>query len=421
MAATASVLHNTFCRRCLQTGNRLVTSTKFCPDCGEQMSPLPPHFVAQLRAWVDPVEQRHPAAASGIASAPGQPLLGRIRLAHSGKRGHAPRLELVVRIADGGNRLPGPGIPFPLLLGARGNETTVEAKVGKGPNMPIYFRAHVEKAGARVKLSDELNYLGYGVGDQVEIEAIDNGTCFAIRPTDRPREQAPLLKAPDTKEVPALKAHRTFHWSTEELRRSVAEYDAGTWRGKSNVELDRRAYRLFADGLEVDDERLIDMIEHVGAYYGGAYRPDGEVRAQARKIASTITGARSALLAVLRRQVPLIDRTPQVNDVDDLTAPFRRDKTSFVWGAKFLHFLKPDVFPLIDHRIETALGRPHRISNSSGYLVAFCDLLRKVVLENLQALKEVRRNAPEHAEPSILKVLDKVLWVKGREDRSLKR
>jgi Family of unknown function (DUF6308) len=124
---------------------------------------------------------------------------------------------------------------------------------------------------------------------------------------------------------------------------------------------------------------------------------------------------------VLRRQVPLIDRTPQVNDVDDLTAPFRRDKTSFVWGAKFLHFLKPDVFPLIDHRIETALGRPHRISNSSGYLVAFCDLLRKVVLENLQALKEVRRNAPEHAEPSILKVLDKVLWVKGREDRSLKR
>ena len=74
------------------------------------------------------------------------------------------------------------------------------------------------------------------------------------------------------------------------------------------------------------------------------------------------------------------------------------------------------VFPIIDRRIETALGYRQGRSNSPGYLVAFCGLVRDVMLENRDALEQVRRREPEHGEPSILKVLDKALWVKGSKE-----
>lgn len=419
MAPAAISFHNSFCPHCLQRENRLVTGTKYCPHCREATIPLPAHFLAQLGVWLDHREEgRSPAASSGIPSAPGQPIRGRIRLAPSGKQGHAPRLELVVRAADGGRRLPHSQVPFPLLLGPRDAQIEVQARVGTGKNMPFYFLARVDKDGAPAKLSDELNGLGYSVEDHVEIEVLDGGTRFAIRPTGRPREQTQLLQAPDQRAVPKLKSRRNFQWTPEDLRERVAEYDGGSWLGNNNVELDKQAYRLFDRGLEVDDMRLVDMLAHVGTYYGGAYRPDGDVRTQAEQIAKACAAARKSLIDVLRRQRPLVERLPDVEDVVALMEPFKQEKMWFVWGAKFLHFLRPDVFPIIDRRIETALGHRQRISNSPGYLVAFCKLLRDVLIQNRDALEQVRRREPEHAEPSILKVLDKALWVLGGKDRS---
>ena len=133
---------------------------------------------------------------------------------------------------------------------------------------------------------------------------------------------------------------------------------------------------------DMAEARLAGMVAHIGAFYGGAYRPEGDVRTQAEPIARACAAARKSLMDVLRRQRPLEERVPDVEDVVELMRPFRNEKTWFVWGAKFLHFLRPDVFPIIDRRIERALGHGQRISNSPGYLVAFCRLVRDVMLES---------------------------------------
>ena len=393
-----------------------MTGGTYCPHCRDELTPLPPRFLAQLAAWTEDELARRPAAASsGVAGTVGEPIRGRTRRAPCGKHGYAPRLELIVPKSQGGLQLPGPRQPFRLLLGAPGRETEVMASVSRAKNTPTYFLASVQKQGARVKLSDELNELGYTEHDDVLLERVEDGAAFAIRPTARPREQTPLITRTGLRDQPKLAPALPPPWSPEELRRLVAEYDAGSWRGKSNVELDRAAYRLFAAGLAVDTTRLVDMLAHVGEYYGGAYRPEGPVREQAAKLAAAIEPHRTKLTGLLRAQEPLVDRLPTVDDVADLLKPFQSDpKMWFVWGAKFLHFLRPDTFPIIDHRIEWALGLRQRVSNTPGYLVAFCDVVRKVVLANRDALWLARREGPEHAEPSILKVLDKALWVRGR-------
>jgi hypothetical protein len=399
----------------LRADDRLVTGGTYCPHCRDELAPLPPRFLAQLADWADgEVTNPRDAASSGVASAPGEPIRGRVRRAPTGKPGYAPRLELIVPNSQGGWQLPDPGKKFRLLLGARGRETEVEASVGRSKNTPTYFLAMVAKSGARVKLSDELNELGYTERDEVLIERVGEGTSFAIRPTARPREQTPLVATMSARDVPKLRPVPPPPWSPDELRRLVAEYDAGSWRGKGNVELDRAAYGLFASRLAVDKARLVEMLAHIGEYYGGAYRPDGAVREQAAALAKAIESRRDKLTSLLGAQAPLLDRVPAVDHVAELLEPFQHDKMWFVWGAKFLHFLLPDTFPIIDRRIELALGLRQRLSNSPGYLVAFCEVVRKVACANHDVLRLVRRANPEHAEPSLLKVLDKALWVSGR-------
>lgn len=409
---------NTFCPQCLRTDARLVTGSTFCPHCREALAPLPATFVAQLQDWLTAQqERRHVAASSGVRSDPGAPIVGRIRKAPSGKKSHAPRLELVVKGAEG-RRLPGPRVAIPLLLGPRGRETRVDAMIGRSRNTPTYFLARAQKDGAAVKLGDELNELGYSEKDEVVLEPTGDGRGFAIRPSGKARESAPLLAVKEHHDVvPTLAARRQPQWSQDELRVLVDEYDRGEWRGKGNVALDREAYRLFEHGLEVDDARLVDMLFHVGANYGGAFVPDGDVRLQAQRLATAVRADRHKLIPVLKRQASLIDRVPLVADVVALLAPFRSDKTRFVWGAKFLHFLCPETFPIIDRTIEYALGHRQRLGNYAGYLVAFCGLVRDVALANLASLTAVRRQGREFAEPSILKVLDKALWVLGNRER----
>ncbi len=393
-----------------------MTGGTYCPHCRDELAPLPPRFLAQLAAWTSEELAHRPAAASsGVAGAIGEPIRGRTRRAPSGKHGYAPRLELIVPKSQGGLQLPGPRQPFRLLLGAPGRETEVMASVSRAKNTPTYFLASVQKQGVRAKLSDELNELGYTEHDDVLLERVEGGAAFAIRPTARPREQTPLITRTGLRDQPKLASATTPTWSPEELRRLVAGYDAGSWRGKGNVELDRTAYGLFAAGLAVDTARLVDMLAHVGEFYGGAYRPEGPVREQAATLAAAIASQRNELTRLLDAQAPLIDRSPTVDHVAELLQPFHsKSKTWFVWGAKFLHFLRPDTFPIIDRRIEWALGLRQRVSNTPGYLAAFCEVVRKVVVANHDALWQARREGPEHAEPSILKVLDKALWVRGR-------
>ncbi|MBM3974076.1 MAG: hypothetical protein FJ301_08255, partial [Planctomycetes bacterium] len=378
-----------------------MTGGTYCPHCRDELAPLPPRFLAQLADWTEEELTHRPAAASsGVAGDAREPIRGRTRRAPSGKHGYAPRLELIVPNSQGGLLLPGPRQPFRLLLGAPGRETEVMASVSRAKNTPTYFLASVQKQGARAKLSDELNELGYTERDDVLLERVEDGAAFAIRPTARPREQTTLIARPGLRDEPKLARATTPTWSPAELRRLVAEYDAGSWRGKGNVELDRTAYRLFAAGLAVDTARLVDMLAHVGEFYGGAYRPEGPVREQAAKLAAKIELQRAKLADLLRAQAPLVDRLPNVDHVVNLLQPFHTEsKTWFVWGAKFLHFLRPDTFPIIDRRIELALGLRQRVSNTPGYLVAFCKVVRKVVVANHDALWQARREGPEHAEP----------------------
>jgi hypothetical protein len=402
---------NTFCTKCILANKRVVVGGRFCGECGSPLSPLPAHVVASLTDLARNGASHGTAVIPSAAVPASQLLRAKVREAPSGKITPMPRLELVVPLAHGGERLLAISAPFALLLGAVGEERHLEVTVGRGKNMPVYFHANAMFEHKKVKLSDELNRLGYGVGDEPNIEAFENGHRFAIRPSGRPPEQVPLISPPDPLECPKLKRPRPFQWSLPDVKELVREYDNGSWRDHSNVELDREAYALFEGGLDVDEQRLIAMLSHVGMFYGGAYRPDGDCRHLAQLIATDFRGQTAELQKLLNQQRPLTEQVPSVRDVAALLRPFQRDKTWFVWGAKFLHFLRPDAFPIIDRRVEAALGYQQRLSNSPGYLVSFCQVTRDVLLTNLKVIQRAR--ATNSGSPSDLKLLDKLLWVIG--------
>jgi hypothetical protein len=82
-----------------------------------------------------------------------------------------------------------------------------------------------------------------------------------------------------------------------------------------------------------------------------------------------------------------------------------------VWASKTLHFLRPDVFPILDSNAKKPLGLKNLVNSSRGYH-QFCIMFRDVLLANRDALTSAS-TADGKESPSDLKLLDKVLFQLG--------
>jgi hypothetical protein len=191
----------------------------------------------------------------------------------------------------------------------------------------------------------------------------------------------------------------------------IRQYNSGSYRGRSNLALDRDAYNRFRNGPSHDLDQLVDQIAFVGKEYGGAQERFGDIREEAALIATNLHGVLGPWLKALMGTRPLVEEVPNETTLDFLFSPFRGTKQWPVWASKTLHFLRPDAFPILDSNAKKPLRLRNLVNSSRGYH-QFSSCFREVLLANSEALAAVR-TADADESPTDLKVLDKILFQIG--------
>lgn len=199
--------------------------------------------------------------------------------------------------------------------------------------------------------------------------------------------------------------------SPDDAAEYVREYNLSSYRGRSNTALDREAYALFRGGISRDAPRMIEQIAFVGEQYGGAQERFGSIQAEAALLASNLHPILDEWLKVAREAKPLCERVPDQVTLDFLFSPFAGTKQWPVWASKTLHFVRPDVFPILDSNAKKPLGMKNLVNSSVGYR-QFCSSFRDVLLANRDALTSAR-TADGDESPTDLKLLDKILFELG--------
>src|SRR5437016_9236229 len=95
----------------------------------------------------------------------------------------------------------------------------------------------------------------------------------------------------------------------------VRDYNAGLYRGRRNVDLDREAYDKFRNGLSNNLEELTDQIAFVGKQYGGVQERflPRDIPTEAALIASNLHGALGQWVKVAENAKPLIAEVPDTS------------------------------------------------------------------------------------------------------------
>jgi len=195
--------------------------------------------------------------------------------------------------------------------------------------------------------------------------------------------------------------------------RAIREYNAGSYRGCSNVALDRAAYDCFAAGLADDGAGMIELVRFVGEDYGGAQRrflPHG-YREEAALIVARLVPVLGRWRQLVADAKLLLDAVPDETTVRELFAPFAGTKRWPVWCSKTLHFLRPDAFPILDSLAKNALGLAGLDGTPRNYR-RFCEAFRATLLANQDVLAAAR-SIDAGASPSDIKLLDKILYQIG--------
>jgi hypothetical protein len=194
---------------------------------------------------------------------------------------------------------------------------------------------------------------------------------------------------------------------------AVRDYNAGVYRGRRNVDVDRMAYERFRGGLPDDRGALIDLVRFVGEEYGGAQRrflQHGYVE-EARLIVGNLEPSLDQWRATADAARQLIEAIPDEAMLGHLFGPFVGTKRWPVWTSKTLHFIRPNAFPILDSRAKIALGMRNLGSSPRDYR-RYCACFRAVLLENRDVIAAARV-ADGGESPSDLKLLDKILYQLG--------
>jgi hypothetical protein len=208
------------------------------------------------------------------------------------------------------------------------------------------------------------------------------------------------------------------HWvplriDAKEAVQNVRDYNAGFYRGRRNVDLDREAYERFHNGLSNNLEKLTDQIAFVGENYGGVqerFLPH-DIPTEAALIASNLKVALGQWVKMTENAKPLIVEVPDESTLSFLLSPFVVTKQWGVWASKTLHFLRPHVFPILDSKAKKPIGLRNLGSSSRDYH-RFSTCFRDVLLANSEALAGAR-TVDAGESPTDLKLLDKILFQIG--------
>jgi hypothetical protein len=209
----------------------------------------------------------------------------------------------------------------------------------------------------------------------------------------------------------AAGAGRALQIDPREATRHVQDYNAGSYRGCGNIFLDAEAYRRFTEGLSREFAELVDQIAFVGERYGGAQERFVDTREEAKLIVSRLLPVLDEWLAVVAAAKPLTQEIPDKATLDFLFFPFEGTKQWPVWASKTLHFLRPDILPILDSEAKKPLGLTSLANSGRGYY-EFCSVFRGAMLESSENLAAARV-ADHGASPTDLKLLDKVLFQIG--------
>ena len=194
---------------------------------------------------------------------------------------------------------------------------------------------------------------------------------------------------------------------------AVRTYNAGSYRGRTNIEVDRIAYERFRHGIPSSRDALVEMVRFVGEDFGGAQRrflPHRYVE-EAILIVGNLQPVVNAWRAAVETASPLTDAVSDENTLTLLFAPFVGTKRWPVWASKTLHFLRPDAFPILDSRAKKALGVANLGSSPRDYN-RFSALCADALRANGDALLAARA-VDNGTSPSDIKLLDKMLYQLG--------
>lgn len=209
----------------------------------------------------------------------------------------------------------------------------------------------------------------------------------------------------------ALQSGHTTPRFSDDWTEYVQQYNRGFYRGRRNIELDREAYSRFAKGLSRDMAELTNQITFVGKEYGGAQERFGDIRTEAALIAADVHPILEQWSKAVAEANPLVEGIPSQATLEYLFSPFRGTKRWPVWASKTLHFLRPDVFPILDSNAKKPLGLRNLVNSSFGYR-QFCSSFRDFLLANTEKLATAR-TADSGESPTDLKLLDKILYQLG--------
>ena len=209
------------------------------------------------------------------------------------------------------------------------------------------------------------------------------------------------------------RGHGGLRISTKDAVQAIRDYNAGSYRGRPNIELDSEAYKTFRNGLSNDLEQLIDQIAFVGKEYGGAqerFLPTG-IRTEAALIANNVHRVIGQWLNAVTNAKPLIEEVPDESTLGFVFSPFAATKSWGVWASKTLHFLRPDAFPILDSNAKKVLGLK-TLGGSSRDYHHFCSCFRDALLANCESLAAARIEDSGES-PTDLKLMDKILYQIG--------
>jgi hypothetical protein len=150
----------------------------------------------------------------------------------------------------------------------------------------------------------------------------------------------------------------------------------------------------------------------VGDQYGGVQDRflAHDIGAEASLISRNLHPVIGQWLKAVTDAKPLIDEVPDESTTAFLFSAFTATKQWGVWASKTLHFLRPDVFPILDSRARKALGL--NLGSSSRDYDRFTSCFRDVLLLNSEALAAARV-ADAGESPTDVKLLDKILFQIG--------
>lgn len=147
--------------------------------------------------------------------------------------------------------------------------------------------------------------------------------------------------------------------SLADMERGIGIYNRGMYGCVKNPDLDDRAQWMFADGLGLTLEKILEQVTFIGKDYGGVAGHPAALDL-APDIANDIFHSRAEYAEAAGSASDILLQIPTRATIEALYKPFvkrlehknRVWNNWLVWGAKFWHHLNPPAFPIEDGRVD---------------------------------------------------------------------